>query len=98
MLQSIKYIVCATALREAYVTVHSYSHSGAVHISLVSYEHLAEVVGLTCMLQNLAFEVAECRVSPARTAAVLVLDACNRILFHYCEYRLVLCNSCRISC
>ena len=75
MLQSIEYIVGATTLREAHVAVHSYSHYGAVHISLVGYEHFAEVVGLACLLQDFALEVAEGRVSPARTTAILVLDA-----------------------
>ena len=53
--------------------MHSYSHCGAVHISLVGYEHFAEVVGLASLLQDLALEVAEGRVSPARTTAVLGL-------------------------
>ena len=59
MLQSIEYIVCATTLREAHVTVHSHCQCGAVHVSLVGNEHLAQIECLASVLQNLALEEAE---------------------------------------
>ena len=57
---------------------------------LYGIEHFAEVVVLACLLQYFALEVAEGRVSTARTTEVLVLEASDRILLYYRKYRFVL--------
>lgn len=46
---------------------------GAVHIVFVDDEHLAQVVGLACLAQYLALQVAQRGKVPASAAAVLVL-------------------------
>ena len=83
------YIVGRTALRELAVAVHTDLHDGTVHVVLVGYEHLTEVVGLTGLLENLALEETDGGISPAGTAAVLVLYTGDRQLLNSCEHRLV---------
>ena len=54
--------------------------NGALHVRLVSYESLAEVVLLARLLQDFSLEERQGRVVPTRTAAVLVLDARDGVL------------------
>ena len=60
--------------------MHTHLENGTIHIVLVAYEHLAEVVGLLCLLQDLSLEVGEGRVVPAGARASLILDARDWIL------------------
>ena len=59
VLEAVEHIEMASALSERHVTVHAYRHHGTVHICLVSHEHLAEVIGLAGVLQDLALKVRE---------------------------------------
>ena len=59
VLEAVEYIEMASALSERHVTVHAHRHHGTVHICLVSHEHLAEVIGLAGVLQDLTLKVRE---------------------------------------
>ena len=77
--------------------------NGAVHVVLVSDERLAEVVGLSALLEDFSLEEAQRGVVPARTTTALVLHTRDRNLFHDCENRfvgtfLVLCLSAHCEC
>ena len=88
--QAIQHVVMATALRKRYIAMHTYSHCGAIHISFVRNEHLAEVVCFARLLQDLALKVWQAREVPAGTATVLVLDTCDGVRLYNSEHRFVL--------
>ena len=89
MLEGVQYVVCGTALCELAVAVQTDHLRGTVHIGLVGYETLTEVVGLPGLLQDFRLEIAQRGIVPARTGTVLVLDAGDRNLFYNCEDRFV---------
>ena len=64
--------------------------NSTVHIGLVGYKTLAEVVGFAGSLQDFSLEERQGRVVPARTAAVLILDGCNLVLLDDGEHGFVL--------
>ena len=70
-------IVAGTAFRYLAVAVHTDIVRGVVHIVLVHYEHLAQVIGFSGLPENLALQETQRGVVPARAAAVLILDAGN---------------------
>ena len=53
---------------------------GVVHVVFVDHEHLTEVVGLARLSQYLALQVTQGGIIPAGAAAMLVLNACYRVL------------------
>ena len=84
-----QHVAGTAALRELAVAVHTHLEFGALYIVLVGDEHLGQVIGLACGLENLRLEEAQRAVGPACAAAVLVLDTGDGQLLHDGEDGLV---------
>ena len=69
--------------------MHANLEDCAVHIVLVSHEHLAEVDILLGLLQDFRLEESEGRVGPTGARASLVLDRSDRVGHDSGEYWLI---------
>ena len=68
--------------------MHTHGEHSALHVVLVGYEHLAEVVGLAGFLEYLALKERQGGVCPAGSRTILVLDAGYGKLLDGCEHGL----------
>ena len=75
----LKHVVGRAALREAAAAVHPHVILGTVHIVLVGHKHLAQVIHLARSTQQFGLDKTNCRIVPARAAAVLVLHRSDRV-------------------
>ena len=90
VLQHVVNVVGRATLCKLAVAMQANHLYGTVHVGLVGYERLAEVVGLARLLQDLSLEVGEGGVVPARARTVLVFDAGDGILLDDGEHGFVL--------
>ena len=67
------HIVTGTALRKTAVAMHADMILRTVHIVVMRYEHLTEIVSLSCLTENLTLQKTDGGIIPARTRTVLVL-------------------------